>query len=1263
VLLLAIVAYVPLLLTHRGMVGADTKLYLYLDPSRMLARAASMWDPSVGMGTVTHENIGYLMPMGPFYWILHALSVPTWIAQRLWTGSLLFFAGLGVAFLLRTIGWRGRAVLVAALAYMLSPYLLEYVMRESAILMPWSALPWLIGLTLRALRHGGWRAPAMFAIVAALAGSVNASSLIYAGLGPVLLLPYAVWVTREVRLPRAVATAARIGVLTLACSAWWISGLATQAGYGMNVLRFTETVRAVSADALPIEALRGLGNWYFYGTDQKGPWITVATYYTEWLWLLAVSFAVPFLAFVAACCIRWRYKLYFVLLIVTGVALTTLVHPYAHPSPVGSVFKGFANTSTFGLALRSTPRAVPLVALGVAVLLGGGLHAFAARFPAKALLATVAVVGLVVADMFPLWTGNLVDNNLQRPQAIPSYWTQATAYLNSLGSSTRVLEEPGADFSYYNWGVTLDPVTPGLMDRPFVGRELIPYGSPPSADLLIALDRRLQEGTFEPSMLAPVASLMSAGNVLLRSDLQTQQFNTPRPRPTWALFSPATPAGLVPGPSFGGPAVSPGGQAGPKSSDPPNIATFTVPAVRPIIRAESTGRPMIVAGDGDGLVDLGAAGLLGGDATILYAASLDRDPAGFASAMANGADLVLTDSNRRRAWSWGSVRDNTGYTERAGEQPLVSDPTDNRLIVFPGAGDDAATVTVQRGGLTVSATSYGNNSTYVPGDRAANALDGDLTTAWRTTAGTGEALHVDLAAPMTTDHINLVQPLTGQIDHVITSVTLRFDGGRSIQAALGPSSRTAAGQTLRFPRPLTFQHLVIQIDGTARLPGTGTANNGVGFAAVRLGDHPPVVDEIVRLPVDLLDQAGAASVDHRLTLVLTRLRSAPSEAAFKPDDEPELKRMFTLPTARSFSISGEARVNPNGAAGPASQSCRTDLLEVDGKPVPLRISALAPGAGAAASLQVQGCGQGATLTLSPGDHVLEAAPGHVTGIDLDRLVLASERGGGPVAVGPDATVPVTTPTSIAPSVRVVSQGRTSATVDVDVTGQSGPFWLVLGQSFNAGWSAHADGVGNLGAPQLVDGLANGWLVRAPAGASHVVVRLDWTPQHRVRWGIAISVLAALLCLLLGLPWRRRRPGESDGPMPQWAWTLVGRARPASRRTAAVLGVVATLLAAGLIGPVPGVAIGMATFGAAIRPRLRPALAMASVAGVGVSALYVVYEQLRHHFHHVLNWAALFERTSAVTWVAIALMAAYAGLEHLAPRRDSRSGTSSETDRP
>ena len=92
---LAAAAYVPLLLTQPGWVSADTKTYLYLDPDRLLGRAWSMWDPSLGAGTVTHQTIGYLWPMGPFYWLADAVGIPDWAAQRLWWGTIIFAAMRG----------------------------------------------------------------------------------------------------------------------------------------------------------------------------------------------------------------------------------------------------------------------------------------------------------------------------------------------------------------------------------------------------------------------------------------------------------------------------------------------------------------------------------------------------------------------------------------------------------------------------------------------------------------------------------------------------------------------------------------------------------------------------------------------------------------------------------------------------------------------------------------------------------------------------------------------------------------------------------------------------------------------------------------------------------------------------------------------------------------------------------------------------------------------------------------------------------------
>ncbi|HEV2308962.1 MAG TPA: alpha-(1-_3)-arabinofuranosyltransferase family protein, partial [Acidimicrobiia bacterium] len=495
--LLAALAYVPVMLTSTGRVVADTKQYLYLDPGRLLARAPYLWQNNVALGTVTHENVGYLFPAGPFYWVLETAGVPAWVAQRLWLGSILFGAGLGVLFLLRTLHVRGPGVVLAALAYMLSPYSLVYASRLSILLVAWAALPWMVALVARALRDDSWKYPAIFAIVVQLAGSVNATALIMVGVAPLLWVPYSIWISREVPLRQALRALGRVALLTVLASLWWIAGLSVQANYGLNELKFTETIKDVSDAGLAGEVLRGLGYWFFYGGDKLGPWIEAVIDYTARRWLIFLSYGIPVTALIAAMFVRWKHRVYFVALILIGVTIAVGAHPYGTPSPFGAIVKAFGQGSTVGLALRSVGRAGPLVVLAMAVFLGLGINLLVRwlrqhRRPRLGLVACALAAVVIIVNLPAIWNGTFYGKNLQRPETIPTYWTNAIAALNAKPHGTRILELPGADFSSYRWGNTVEPITPGLTDRPYVARELVPYGSAPSANLLDALDRDLQ---------------------------------------------------------------------------------------------------------------------------------------------------------------------------------------------------------------------------------------------------------------------------------------------------------------------------------------------------------------------------------------------------------------------------------------------------------------------------------------------------------------------------------------------------------------------------------------------------------------------------------------------------------------------------------------------------------------------------------------------------------------------------------------------------
>ena len=124
-LVLGVLAYVPLLVAAPGRMPADSKLYLYLDPGRLLGDAATTFDPRQFAGWVPHQHIAYLWPAGPWYWLFDTLGVPDWVAHRLWVGTLLLAAGLGVRWCARLLGLAPSAAIAAALVYQLSPYVLQ----------------------------------------------------------------------------------------------------------------------------------------------------------------------------------------------------------------------------------------------------------------------------------------------------------------------------------------------------------------------------------------------------------------------------------------------------------------------------------------------------------------------------------------------------------------------------------------------------------------------------------------------------------------------------------------------------------------------------------------------------------------------------------------------------------------------------------------------------------------------------------------------------------------------------------------------------------------------------------------------------------------------------------------------------------------------------------------------------------------------------------------------------------------------------------
>ncbi|MGH9029034.1 MAG: discoidin domain-containing protein, partial [Acidimicrobiales bacterium] len=555
----------------------------------------------------------------------------------------------------------------------------------------------------------------------------------------------------------------------------------------------------------------------------------------------------------------------------------------------------------------------------LAMLVGSAISAIRLRVPVLSVAAALLATAALVADNPALFNGDAeAVSFFTQPAKLPAYETKAMNYLNSVRKQTRVLAIPGNDFASYRWGDTVDTPQPAFLNRPFVTREQQVMGSMATADTLFAMDDPIQSGVEQWNSLSQMARLMSAGDVLVENDQRYEHYGTPQPQ-LLAQQLQATPSGLSDPVAFGAALPNLSSYEDIDGQDlasltPPSwpspLVDYTVADPRPITRGESDTGAVIVAGDATGLEDMADLGLLDTNSAIYYSGTLDTDHGELDQLLQGGASLVVTDTNRKEAFRWDTLTANYGETETPNENPAKTDPSDSPIELFPGAPSDSKTTASYFGAVDVSASSYGNSVSYTPEDRPDNAIDGNVDTSWNT--GTfvpdpaGQWWQVTFADPTSANEITLVQPQTGTQPRWITRVTLTFDGSHRFTTDLGPASRSASGQVVSFPAQ-SFRTLRVTIDATSNDHMRTSKASAVGFAEVEIpGQH---VVEVIQMPTDLLDAAGAASIDNRLTISMSRQRVSAYEFPVRTDPETTISREFQLPTARDFRISASASLS------------------------------------------------------------------------------------------------------------------------------------------------------------------------------------------------------------------------------------------------------------------------------------------------------------------------------------------------------------------
>ena len=626
---------------------------------------------------------------------------------------------------------------------------------------------------------------------------------------------------------------------------------------------------------------------------------------------IVVSFLVVIGALTGLLLTRWRARRFAGWCLLAGVVIAVGVHPIDDPSLLMTPVANHA-TSTLALAFRSSTRAVPVVLLVIALGLGALASWIGARLPSARRLAEIGLAALVIVNLPALWRGELVNPAQSRDQDVPAPWLEAAADLDAgVSGGGRVLQIPGSEFGVHRWGYLVDPLLPGITDRPVVTRDFAPVGSPAAIDLLYALDDRLQDGTLEPSAIAPIARLLGVDQVLLTGDLAYERFRTRHPALVEALLAGAPDVGPLrpygPAAVDAAPGVVALSDLASRPTDQP-IAAVSLGAVEspvPIVRTKVN--EVVVVGSGMGLVDAAAAGLIDGTELVRYSGSFDEAPADPAGS------VIITDTNRKQAHQWRGSRDVLGMTEDRNAAVLDEDIADQRLPVFPERLAERYTTAEQRGPLAATASSYGDPISYRPEDRAVMAIDGDLSTAWLVAdraEPVGERIRVSSDDGSRVSEVRLLQDQTPDPSRWITEVIIRSGndpGNRSTvhqqRVTLDETSRTGQGQLV--PVESVAGDYWAEIEIAATTTGRRDAYpffGPVGFAEISVDGLGPTT-EVVVLPSD----ATTLSATDDVSIVLTRWR-AESTDPVRRDPEPAISREWSMATAREFELTGTARL-------------------------------------------------------------------------------------------------------------------------------------------------------------------------------------------------------------------------------------------------------------------------------------------------------------------------------------------------------------------
>jgi arabinofuranan 3-O-arabinosyltransferase len=710
-----------------GLLVADTKFDLAVDPSNFLGRALHLWDAEGAFGQLQNQAYGYLWPMGPFFALGGALDLQGWVVQRLWMALVMVVAFVGTSRLCRALGVRSDlACLAAGFAFALSPRMLSTLGPISVEAWPSALAPWvLLPLVTGATRGSPRRMAMLSAIAVAMVGGVNAAATF-------AVLPLGVvWLLTREPGPRRRSLMLWWPLFTALGTLWWLVPLFVMGAYSPPFLDFIETASVTTFPTTPFDALRGTSDWVPYvDTTWQGGFETLSTGY------LALHSGILLMLGVVGLMLRGNPHRHFLALsLLGGLLLVTMGHQGPAEGWLADVLR--VELDEVLAPLRNVHKFDPVVRLplvvGLAWVLDSAVRALGnLPRPRWVTSSPAAVIGLAVVALLgstlPATAGQLATT---RPVlATPDYWREAAAWLETNADDDVALLAPGSSFGSYVWGEPRDEPMQYLADSRWAVRNAIPLAPAGNIRMLDALETRLNQGR-PSSGLAAYLRRAGVRYVVVRNDLRPSR-DVPDATLVHHALSGSPGLRLVEtfGPEVGGGAwlrkdgsrivVDGGWQSRWRA-----VEVFEVAGAS---RAVGAQRLPVVAGGPEDLLDLADLGVLRDEpAQLAVHVPRNGQPDG---------PVVLTDGMLDRERFFGRVHDGYSAVRTPGDDPRSGNPVSDYHL---GAGDRWTTSARLTGARAISAASSMSDSNVSSGSRPGElpfaAVDDDPETSWVSNPG------------------------------------------------------------------------------------------------------------------------------------------------------------------------------------------------------------------------------------------------------------------------------------------------------------------------------------------------------------------------------------------------------------------------------------------------------------------------------------------------------------------------------------------------